>query len=505
VNRKVHTYEGELPYIFISYSHKDRQRVMLLVQGLQERGYRVWFDQGIRGGEEWPAYIAQHLNQCAVFLPVFTQNYMESRNCMREIHYALKMDRNILPVYMEDVRLADGLDMQLSHIQALWYSPLRNTEDFWDSIERAIILDACDTDRAVAATPARNVGTVWLLLLGGILLLALGLLLSRTFFRPDTPGPEVPSTVETVPSSLPLNSMMMKTGEDYAAATSPMLRMDITRDQVQTVTFLNTLDLAPENATDASLLNNGSVLAWAVPSGRLETIGTVSDQRVADLYDVYIAAEGGVYAPEDASNLFTNMGYLESIRFNNAFFTDYTKDFSDMFSWCTALTELDLSGFNTQNGTDFFQMFAYSFYLKELNLESFDTSNAVTLSGMFTACEDLEQLDLGHFDTSGVEDMEYMFCGCAMLKELNVSGFDTSGVWNMDSMFRGCCSLTDLDVRGFDFSQATDVHYMFGGCDALGDVLLDNCAFPCVEVYDNFMSPGMTVNGQPWEALFAPR
>ena len=57
-------YEGQEPYIFISYAHKDSNTVLPIIQGLQERGFRVWYDAGIEIGTEWPQYIATHLKHC---------------------------------------------------------------------------------------------------------------------------------------------------------------------------------------------------------------------------------------------------------------------------------------------------------------------------------------------------------------------------------------------------------------------------------------------------------
>jgi hypothetical protein len=54
-------YEGSEPYIFISYSHKNKDVVLPVIEALQNSGYNVWFDIGIEAGSEWPEYIATHL------------------------------------------------------------------------------------------------------------------------------------------------------------------------------------------------------------------------------------------------------------------------------------------------------------------------------------------------------------------------------------------------------------------------------------------------------------
>ncbi|MBO4839226.1 MAG: toll/interleukin-1 receptor domain-containing protein [Lachnospiraceae bacterium] len=46
------SYEGGRPYIFISYAHKDCDKVIPVLEDLNRRGYRVWYDDGIEPGSE---------------------------------------------------------------------------------------------------------------------------------------------------------------------------------------------------------------------------------------------------------------------------------------------------------------------------------------------------------------------------------------------------------------------------------------------------------------------
>ena len=138
-----------------------------------------------------------------------------------------------------------------------------------------------------------------------------------------------------------------------------------------------------------------------------------------------------------------------------------------MFFYCSSLTELDLSGFDTSNVTNMFQMFEFCSSLTELDVSGFDTSNVTNMSCMFFYCSSLTELDLSGFDTSNVTDMHSMFELCSSLTELDVSGFDTSNVTNMSSMFRNCTSLTELDVSGFDTGNVTNMEAMFYRCGSL--------------------------------------
>ena len=76
-----------------------------------------------------------------------------------------------------------------------------------------------------------------------------------------------------------------------------------------------------------------------------------------------------------------------------------------------------------------------------------------SLAYMFYYCSSLTSLDLSGFDTSSVTYMSYMFFGCSSLTSLDLSGFDTSNVTDMYDMFSDCSSLTSLDLSGFDTSS----------------------------------------------------
>ena len=46
-------YEGTLPYLFVSYAHKNDAAVLEIIRTLQARGFRVWYDEGIEAGSDW--------------------------------------------------------------------------------------------------------------------------------------------------------------------------------------------------------------------------------------------------------------------------------------------------------------------------------------------------------------------------------------------------------------------------------------------------------------------
>ena len=160
----------------------------------------------------------------------------------------------------------------------------------------------------------------------------------------------------------------------------------------------------------------------------------------------------------------------------SSFDTSNATSMKFMFKDCSCLTSLDVSNFNTSNVTDMSDMFQACDGLTSLDVSSFDTSNVTSMASMFHICSGLTSLDLSNFNTSNVTDMRYMFADCYRLTSLDLSNFNTSNVTNMYEMFRGCNGLTSLDLSKWDTSKVTDMSYMFKGCKSLNTIRMKGCS-----------------------------
>ncbi len=154
------TYEGNEPYIFVSYAHKDEKIVLPIIRALQEAGFRVWYDAGIEAGTEWPPSISRHLKASHCLISFMSPRAADSRYCRKEIIIAQSQEPPIpmLCVYLEDFPLPDGLDMQLCDIQAMFWYRHRNNESFMQELIKAKILQECRVESVEAVSP--NVSSV---------------------------------------------------------------------------------------------------------------------------------------------------------------------------------------------------------------------------------------------------------------------------------------------------------------------------------------------------------
>lgn len=152
----ISAYKGEKPYVFVSYSHGDTDRVVPWLKILQEAGYRLWLDLGIEAGTEWANNIAEHLRQCSAFLFFASNNSVKSENCLDEIAYAKSHNKPALLLYLEDnVILPVGTDMQTARFQRLYLSRQANAAAFVKSFSEAGIFDACTDAIALPRIPAK--------------------------------------------------------------------------------------------------------------------------------------------------------------------------------------------------------------------------------------------------------------------------------------------------------------------------------------------------------------
>ncbi len=107
-------YDGADEYVFISYAHRDGARVRSLAANLAEKGYRVWYDEGIEVGADWPEKVAGRLADAALVLVFLSENFFRSQNCVREVHYAVDRRKPLVCVQLDGARPGPGLEMQLS-------------------------------------------------------------------------------------------------------------------------------------------------------------------------------------------------------------------------------------------------------------------------------------------------------------------------------------------------------------------------------------------------------
>ena len=133
------------PYVFISYAHKDSDMVLPAIEQLQAQGVCLWYDSGIEAGSEWPEFVAEKVLKCEKFVLFISKAYLQSQNCKRELNFAISRKKEILSVFLEDVELSPGMEMQLGTYQALFRKRFSDARRFYASMAAEPFFHSCRT------------------------------------------------------------------------------------------------------------------------------------------------------------------------------------------------------------------------------------------------------------------------------------------------------------------------------------------------------------------------
>ena len=112
-------YDGDDPYIFVSYAHEDAEVVFPHLLWLREHGVNVWYDDGIGPGKNWRNEVARAMAGAHLFLFFVSPKSIESKHCLNEVDFALDSSRPLLSAYVAETRLTAALRFRIGNMQAV--------------------------------------------------------------------------------------------------------------------------------------------------------------------------------------------------------------------------------------------------------------------------------------------------------------------------------------------------------------------------------------------------
>ena len=137
------------PFIFISYAHKNSEIVVPLLLKFKEHGFRIWFDENIEPASTWDDNIAEHIEKAEFFISMISTAYLESRNCLDELRYALSQDdKKQFLLYLHDVSLPKGIAMRTGGVQNIFRKTFDNDDAMIQHLGQVAGIDVCIQDKA---------------------------------------------------------------------------------------------------------------------------------------------------------------------------------------------------------------------------------------------------------------------------------------------------------------------------------------------------------------------
>jgi tetratricopeptide (TPR) repeat protein len=130
-------YEGDEPFVFVSYSHTDRLQVYPIIDYLNKTGKNIWYDEGIPISEDWKKSIVDNLEQCSAFLVFITPHIIDSEYVRKEISFALKKKKPFFSIYLKETELPSELEFEIGNIQFMKKYLIPETE-FYNKLNRML-------------------------------------------------------------------------------------------------------------------------------------------------------------------------------------------------------------------------------------------------------------------------------------------------------------------------------------------------------------------------------
>ena len=153
----IHPYEGNEPFVFVSYAHKDTALAEPVVQWLNDNNYRIWFDKGIHSGE-FALKIEERLEKSFCVIALLTDNYIDSINCRNEINYAIKNNITILPICLNPTQLRYGMNLQLVSYHFIYRYQLTEKQ-FYEELKHSPEIQKAHKDSGADSSPNSELPT----------------------------------------------------------------------------------------------------------------------------------------------------------------------------------------------------------------------------------------------------------------------------------------------------------------------------------------------------------
>ena len=452
--------------IFISYRREGGvETAKHLRDLLTEKGYSVFFDTDSLSSGDFNQALFNVIENCTDFIIILAPGALD--RCVneddwvrQELACALRNGKNIIPIMKEGFKFPKDLPEDIKDVRR--QNGIKVHYEYFDAVVDTLI-------SYLKSKPRKKKLLRWMIPAAVLCCIAATTVILQPWKNQGSepsPSPEVQPTPVQV-ENIQTGSMQDETsgyennilmpdifpyGEWYNSPKWTVFGSEISREEIGSVTIKDTLVGASEDAWDVSQYGDGSVKAWVEKNG--------------DLYDLYIAGNGGVRAPADCSVLFCGYKNVKAFNFGSAFHTDNTINMRYMFS-CCGTRGLNLSSFQTEKVTDMSAMFQYCDKLQALDVSSFITDSVKNMERMFMECKSLPLLDLNSFTTPAVTDMSEMFFNDSSLRELDLSNFTMTEVSDIGGMFFGCSALENLKLNQFDTSKLQSTGDLFTNCNKL--------------------------------------
>ncbi len=138
---KFEAYVGNDPYIFVSYSHRDTEKVYPVLDALYDMKFRIWYDESCETGNDFREELRVRIKNCQAVLLFVSESSMSSPFCGMEILTAKEYQKKIVPVCIDNAPVPPAFKIWLDNIH---HGNLSNHKKLMDALRRDLPSETMD-------------------------------------------------------------------------------------------------------------------------------------------------------------------------------------------------------------------------------------------------------------------------------------------------------------------------------------------------------------------------
>lgn len=101
--------------VFVSYSTKDKVVADAIVSNLENNNIRCWYaPRDIKPSEDWGQAIAKAIEECKLFLIIFSGNASRPQRVLDEMNLVISQQAILLPFRIENLEPEGAMKLHLS-------------------------------------------------------------------------------------------------------------------------------------------------------------------------------------------------------------------------------------------------------------------------------------------------------------------------------------------------------------------------------------------------------
>lgn len=141
IQTKFEAYTGNEPYLFVSYSHRDTEKVYPILDALYDRKYRIWYDESCENGNDFRDELRHRIENASAVVLFVSQHSMVSPFCGMEIIVARENGKRLYPIYLDDVAVPPAFEILLANTH---HSTAENLDRLIKAMVRDLPAEAMD-------------------------------------------------------------------------------------------------------------------------------------------------------------------------------------------------------------------------------------------------------------------------------------------------------------------------------------------------------------------------